>query len=294
MNHSVCTRMVRAVKRFGTSTRSFHLDSHRPPQDVAAEWFAEGFSSKPDSINSLMNLIYTRASQNSVTPFNLFCRSTMERWTVKGLRIGTKDKNNRSVVLASGMQAGEHIPIGVALYTAAVLSQRPIKGVEVTVFPVLKPKEFELQWHNEQTGRTKAVADLSAENIKLSLEEYDWVVEGPLRSYAMKRGSNFVDFVMSLNGSGSLLHLKQNSIVKPFRQANAFLQDLPQSGPLIPKLALNGEQTLFEQLVSPPTIIVELRDKSKLVEEDQIAACAEELIEHIHNLVAETASTKVL
>lgn len=81
------------------------------------------------------------------------------------------------MVIAAGMQAHEYTPIGVALYAAAVLSQSPIKGVEVTVFPVFKPKEFDLQWHNEQTGRTKEMIP-SSDAIKLSLEEYEWVVEG--------------------------------------------------------------------------------------------------------------------
>jgi len=277
----------------GVAKRSFHLGISQGTTQNVAEWFPEGFSTKPDSINSLMNMIYTRSS-NSVTPFNLFCRSTMERWTIKGMRIGAKEKSSRSVVIAAGMQACEHVPIGVALYAAAVLSQNPIKGVEVTVFPVFKPKEFELQWHNEQTGRAKEMLPHS-DAIRLSLEEYEWVVEGPLKSYVTKRGTNFVDFVMDMNGAGSSLHLKQNSFTRPFRQAGLLLQSIPhQPGAFAPKIAQEGERALFEQLINPPTIVIELRDKNKLVDEDSIATCAEELLTNIHNLVEETTSTRVL
>jgi len=284
----VCANNLSAAKR------SFHLGISQVPTENVAEWFPEGFSARPDSINSLMNMIYTRSS-SSVTPFNLFCRSTMERWTIKGLRIGNKDKGNRSVVIAAGMQACEHVPIGVALYAAAVLSQNPINGVEVTVFPVFKPKEFELQWHNEQTGRTREMLPHPSDAIRLTMEEYEWVVEGPLRSYASRRGANFVDFVMDVSEAGSSLHLKQNSLTRPFRQAGLLLQSIPhQSGSLAPKIAQEGERTLFEQLVAPPTIIIELRDKNKLVDEDYIATCAEELLTNIHTLVEETTTTTVL
>jgi len=278
-------------KSLGAAKRSFHLGISQGSTQNVAEWFPEGFSAKPDSINSLMNMIYTRASHNSVTPFNLFCRSAMERWTIKGLRIGNnKEKSNRSVVIAAGMQTSEYSPIGVALYTAAVLSQNPIKGVEVTVFPVFKPKEFELQWHNEQIGRMEIPSHSDA--IRLSLEEYEWIVEGPLRSYVMKRGTNFVDFVMNMNGAGSSVHLKHNSLSRPFRQAGLLLQSIPQ--PFAPNLAQEGERTLFEQLASPPTIVIELRDKNKLVDEDNIAGCAEELLTNIHSLIEETTNTRVL
>jgi hypothetical protein len=246
-----------------------------------------------------MNLIYTQAPQNTVTPFNLFCRSAMERWTIKGLRIGNKERvNKRSVVVASGMQAYEHIPIGVGLYAAAVLSKRPIPGVEVTFFPVMKPKEFELQWHNEQTNHAKASFGIlphpSGGALKLTTEQYDRVVEGPLRSYAMKRGTSYVDFVMDLASINQPLYYKENSLARPLRQACAMMQSLP-AHPQLPSLNLagNGVQSLFDQLVSPPTIILELRDKNKTMDEDQIVACGDELIATIYKLIEETDAPSV-
>jgi len=271
------------------------------PSQHLAEWFSEKFSAQPDSINTLMNLIYTQAPHNSVTPFNLFCRSAMERWTIKGLRVGTKEKTHmkRSVVVASGMQAYEHIPIGVALYVAAVLSRRPIHGVEVTFFPVLKPKEFELQWHNEQTSQARShfgvplhPSEASTHPLKLSTEEHERGIEGPLRSYVMKRGTNFIDIAMDL--AGSSLHLKQNSLARPLKQASAMVQNFPSHPHLPPpNFAAETVQSLFEQLVSPPTIILELRDRNKVMDEDQIVSCGEQVISTIHKLIEETDGTRV-
>jgi len=296
---SACSRTL--MKRGPTPTRSFHLSMPQGPSQHLAEWFSsERFSAQPDSINTLMNLIYTQAPHNSVTPFNLFCRSAMERWTIKGLRVGTKEKaHKRSVVVASGMQAYEHIPIGVALYVAAVLSRHPIHGVDVTFFPVLKPKEFELQWHNEQTSKARSLFGMplqsSGESVKLSSEEHERGIEGPLRSYVMKRGTNFLDIVMDLANVRSPLHLKQNSLARPLRQASAMVQNFP-SHPHFPSPNFAGDsaQSLFDQLVSPPTIILELRDRNKVVDEDQIVACGEEVITTIHKLIEETDGTRVL
>lgn len=294
---TICGRSL--IRRCTTPTRSFHLNIPRGSSQDLTQWFSEKFSAQPDSINTLMNLIYTQALQNSVTPFNLFCRSAMERWTIKGLRIGNKERGNkRSVIVASGMQAYEHIPIGVGLYVAAVLSRRPIPGVEVTFFPVMKPKEFELQWHNEQTNHAKTefgIPPLSGGSIKLTTELHDRVVEGPLRSYAMKRGTSYVDFVTDLATINMPLLLKENSLARPLRQAGAMIQNFP-THPQLPHLNLagNGVPSLFEQLVSPPTIILELRDKNKVMDEEQIVACGEEVIATIHKLVKETDTTKVL
>jgi len=294
---SICGRSP--LRKLTTPTRSFHFNIAQGPQNLA-EWFTERFSAKPDSINNIMNLIYTQAPQNSVTPFNLFCRSAMERWTIKGLRIGTKDKPQcRSVVLASGLQGCERMPIGVALYVAAALSRRPIPGAEVTIFPVLKPKEFELQWHNEQTSDARALSGIphhfSNDAIKLSLDEHERGVEGPLRSYVMKRGTSFVDVVMDMNNSSSFLQLKQNSLARPLRHAKMLLQDFPSNTHFPqPKFALDGEQSLFEQVVNPPTIILELRDRNNVLEEDQIVPCAEEVLTTIYKLIAETEGTRAL
>jgi hypothetical protein len=295
---TICGRTM--IKR-DIPTRSFHVNMPQGPSQHLAEWFSEKFSAQPDSINTLMNLIYTQAPHNSVTPFNLICRSAMERWTIKGLRVGTKERpHKRSVVVASGVQAYEHIPIGVALYVAAVLSRRPIHGVEVTFFPILKPKEFELQWHNEQTSRARslfgvALQPASAHPINLSLEEHERGIEGPLRSYALKRATNFVDVVMDLANTGSRLHLKQNSLARSLKQASSMVQNFPSHPHLpSPKLAGDSEQSLFDQLISPPTIILELRDRNKLMDEDQIVACGEEVVTTIHKLIEETDVTRVL
>jgi len=297
---SVCGR---TFIKCSLPTRSFHLNIPQGPSQHLAEWFSEKFSAQPDRINTLMNLIYTQAPHNSVTPFNLLCRSAMERWTIKGLRVGTKEKmHKRSVVVASGMQAYENIPIGVALYVAAVLSRSPMHGVEVTFFPVLKPKEFELQWHNEQTIQVRSLFGMplqpsgeSAHPIKLSLEEHERGIEGPLRSYVVKRGTNFVDVVMDLANPRSPLHLKHSSLARPLKQASAMVQNFP-SHPHLPSPNFAGDsvRSLFDQLVGPPTIILELRDRNKVMDEDQIVACGERVITTIHKLIEETDSTRVL
>jgi hypothetical protein len=283
-----------------TPTRSFSLNTPQGPSHNLVESFSERFSARPDAINTLMNLIYTQAPQNSVTPFNLFCRSAMERWTVKGLRVGNKHNlQKRSVVVASGIRAYEHITVGIALYVAAVLSRRPISGVEVTFFPILKPKEYEAQWLNEQTEQIRAMFGMdfnSSENpTPLSTEEHERAVEGPLRSYVMKRGSHFVDVVMDMNNTSTSIQLKQNSIVRQLRQASVFLQNAPEH-PYLPSPSYVSDtvQANFEQLVTPPTIILELRDKSKKLSEDNIISRGEEVLSTIHKLLAETEGNKVL
>jgi len=287
---SVCGG-ISALRRFSNpNIRSFHTNVVPGPTPNLVDWFTERFSAQPDKINTMMNVIYTKAHRNSVTPFNLFCRSSMDRWAIKGLRIGTQQTPTRSVVLVSGMHANEPIPIGVNLYVAAALSRNPIEGVEVTVFPVLKPKDLEQQCRNEQTIQAMTLGGISlpsSENaIKLSAEEYCGV-EGPLKSYVKKRSTHFLDYVVDLNASRSTMYLKHDSLRGPLSQASKVLEGLHQ--PNLPSfLATGGERSLLEKLVGPPAVIVELRDRNKTLGEDHIISCAENVLSAIYKLVADT------
>jgi len=287
---SVCGSTLR---RFSNpNTRSFHVNMvPGPTRDL--EWFTEGFSAQPDNINAVMSSIYTGARHSSVTPFSLHCRSSMDRWAIKGLRIGTiqKQKTSRSVVIVSGMHANEPIPIGVSLYVASALSRSPIAGVEVTVFPVLKPKDLELQCRSEQIIQAMTLGGipplLASESSTRIIEEYERV-EGPLRSYIMKRSTNFVDVVVDLSASCSTMRLKHDSLARSMRHAGMLLEKLPQSSRT--SCLAEGERTLLDKFIGPPAIIVELRDRNKSLCEDQIIPCGEHVLSAIHKLLADTDS----
>jgi len=276
------------------SMRGFHVNAGNPRQSQSlAEKFSEVFSAQPhpppDEINSLMNLISTQAPHNNVVSFNLFCRTTMDRWSIKGLRIGAKDmpSRKRHFVLVSGTEAYERIPIGVSLYVAAMLSRCPIEGVEVTVFPVMKPKEYELNWRTENVHSARGLP-LSAGAVKFSSKDHEYGLEGPLRSYVMKRSTNFVDVGMELNASGSTVHLKSNSLSRPLRRAEMIMKEL-NAGEHIHDI--RRDNTLYGSIVSPPAVVLELRDRHKVLDEEQISSCGDEVLSAIRRLVAETADT---
>lgn len=281
--------------------RCFHVSAQRRPSHDLAGMFSGIFSAHPtpDKINTLMNMISTEAPQNNVTSFSLLCRTftdRMDRWSIKGLRIAPKDNGarRRSVVLVSGIQAYERIPIGVNLFVAAALSRSPIEGVEVTFFPVMKPKEYELEWQHEQ-AKDLFKSYGGGSTAKFSLEEHEGGVEGPLRNYVLKRSNNFIDVGMDLTALGSTLRLKSNSLTRPLSRAQVFMQGLtPDSDFPLPKLAGPGEQTLFGTLISPPTVVLELRDKHKSLEEDQISSCGEQVLSAIEKLIADTDGARGL
>lgn len=262
--------------------------------------FSEAFSAHPtpDKINSLMNVICTEAPNNNVTSFSLLCRSFtdhLDKWSIKGLRIAPKGNSvrRRSVVLVSGLQAFERIPIGVNLFVAAALSRRPLEGVEVTVFPVMRPKEYELEWRHKQAREyLRLGAHAPAANpIKLTSEEYEGGVDGPLRSYVLKRSTNFVDIGMDLEAEGSphTLSLKNNSFARPLKRAEVFMRGLPDvEGMPMPRFAAPGETTLLGAVAAPPALVLELRDRSKALAEDRISTYGEQVLSTLDTLLADT------
>jgi len=292
---SVCG-LLATRRSSNPNVRSFHsLGVVRPrqSQDLAG-WFSEIFTADPypppASINNLMADIYAHAPPNNVKGINLICRKFMEGWNINGLRIGTKEASprGRSVVLVSGLQAFERFPIGVCLYVAAALSRNPIKGVEVSVFPVMKPKEYELQWRAEQLNQARQISAPAMPNgsFRLGPDEQEYGIAGPLRSYVMKRSTNFVDVVLDLNSAGSTIQLQSNSLTMPLRRAERFMSGMQEYPSL--NLAAPGERTLFGLVTSPPAVIVELRDRHKSLDEEHVSSCGEEVLSAIHQLVRDT------
>jgi len=285
---------LRSIHNFGSALRRHTNPTVRLYHvNVVPGSTREGFSAQPDNINAMMSSIFNGARHSSVTPFSLQCRSSLERWAIKGLRIGTIEKQKtpcQPVVIVSGIHTNEPIPIGVSLYVASVLSQRPIAGVEVTVFPVLKPKEFEMQCRVEQLTQAMRLGGIptlqASENPTKFSREYE-CVEGSLRSYVKKRSKDFVDIVVDLNVSCSTMHLKYDSLNRSLHQADMLLDGLPQYPSF---LAADGECTILDKFISPPAIIVELRDRNKSLEEDQISTCGEHVLSAIYKLITNSAS----
>jgi len=287
---SVCGLLSRRVSN--PNVRSFHslgVVQPRQSRDLAG-WFSEIFTADPypppASISKLMAEIYTHAP-NTVRGINLHCRKFLEGgWSINGLQIGTP--RARSVVLVSGLQAFERFPIGVCLYVAAALSRNPIEGVEVSVFPVMKPKEYELQWRVEQLNQARQVAPPAFPNGSFTLgpEERESGIAGPLKSYVMKRSSNFVDVVLDLNSAGSMIQLKNNSLANPLRRAESFVSGMPEYSSV--RLATTGERTLFGLVNRPPVVVVELRDRHKSLGEERVSSCGEEVLAAIGQLVKDT------
>jgi hypothetical protein len=171
---------------------------------------------------------------------------------------------------------------------AAALSRNPIQGVEVSVFPVMKPKEYELQWRAEQLNQSRQIAPPAMPNgsFRLGPDEHEYGLAGPLRSYVMKRSTNFVDVVLDLNSAGSMLQLQSNSLTMPLRRAERFISGMPEYPSL--QLAKSGDPTLFGRVTTPPAIILELRDRQKSLDEEHVSSCGEEVLSAIHQLVRDT------
>lgn len=287
------------LRRFSIppNSRGFHVSAQQQQTQDLAGMFSEAFAAHPtpDKINALMKVIYTEAPHNNVTSFSLMCRSFtdyLDRWSIKGLRIGPNEGRRRSVVIVSGLQASERIPIGVNLFVAAALSRHPLPGVEVTVFPVMRPKEYEIEWRYKQAKEFLDAPVSSGIPIKLTTE-YEGGVDGPLRNYVLKRSTNFVEIGMDLEPGNSTLSLKNNSLDRPLKRAEVFMRGLPSIGPdgeelPIPRFAVPGETTLFGTLVAPPAVVLELRDKNKTLAEDQISSYGEQVLTAIRKLLSDT------
>lgn len=276
------------------------MDAARPHQDLT-QWFCAILSAEPDPpperVNSFMNLIYTHSPQN-IVPFNLTYRTPMERWNVKGLRIGIDEKDkkaakrvterSKNVVLVSGTKAQERATVGVSLYVAAVLSRRPLSSVDVSVIPLLYPKEYETYWRAEQVQAPPQYPALAQgsltyqNNNNMIPPDRDFFI-GPIRNYVLRQGKNFFNITMELGPSGSVLHTKPDPFSALFKRAGQLLPNLPPSG-----LSMyGGSLPLLDPFLNTPTYVIELRDKNQALDEEQIAVKGEEVLAAIKHLTEE-------
>lgn len=273
--------------------RLFHSIGMRQtqPQGLVAEIFSESPYPTPDSINKVMNMIHADSPYDNVTPFRLCYRSIKGRSAIKGLRIGTKEEvapRGRSVVIVSGVHVAERVSIAVNLYVAAALSRRPLDGVDVSIFPIMKPMEYEARWHAEQVFKAKELLTPTCPNSHLKVfpeEQNDPVITGLLRSYAMKRSTNFINVEMDLNTAGTMLNVTHNSLARSSKRAGLYMSSVEQSSPL----GAIGDSALFGAFVAPPSIVLELRDRNNGLDEEDVAICGEEVLSAVQKLLVDTS-----
>lgn len=307
----------------------FHTDARPHHNQDITQWFCEILSAEPhppaDRVNTYMNLISSHSPQ-STAAFNLPFRTTSDRWSIKGLRI-TADKErdikdskgvgsappgksvsdrNKHVVLVSGTNARERATVRVGLYVAAVLSRRPVPGVDVSVIPLAYPKEYELYWRAEQA--LSSASPLHSHSLMPSgmripspsvTPERDFCSAGPIRNYVMRSGRYHINYTMDLGQSASLLKHRNETLSPSYRRAEYLLSNYRDemgtamgsseggigscgypSGFAIP----GGDTPLMSPFLSTPTYVIEVRDRNLSVDEDHISAKGDEVLSAIQML----------
>jgi len=253
-----------------------------------------------DRINLCMNVVAAKSSK--IIPFSINCRNTQDRWSVRGLRIKRQlpSEDDTNVILVSGQRSQERSTIGVNLYLASVLAERCHMGVAVSVVPNLNPREYERLWRREKAvGSESGPFRVPAQGLESLAEEsipahdqlhlsctpegFD-VCDGPLKYYIRRFGNSFTSFELNFSPCGALLKHKKDSAVDPSPQQPQF--EFPFVLQQSCTVALPSSYSLVvEQQEQAPTYVIELRDRHKSLQEDQIAERADQVMAALQNLL---------
>jgi len=264
--------------------RSMHFDVTRPaipeskfeflkpnsaPQD---HWFSEFHSL--GEIHKFMGKLATTPNVYNV----ILGRPSNQ---VKGVKVyaprarGQKSRNNGQIILLGGHQAHERAGVAVSLYIASALSRKPIQGADVVIIPTVNPTQYDLL--HQASSAFSAFAspnafDFSRNGFKIPAPqiqptEVDIIASaGPVKSYIDKLGKQFTRIVQNLDSESRILQNHQ----------------IPQGGSFLFRpftncmtLGAMGE-TAFMKTVS--NYIIELRDKDKRLEVDQIVQKGDDII----------------
>jgi len=270
--------------------RSMHFDVTRPaipeskfeflkPNSAPQEhWFSEFHS-----LGEIHKFLGKLATAPNV--YNVILGRSVNQ--VKGIKVysprarGQKSRNNGQIILMGGHQAHEWAGVAVGLYIASALSRKPIHGADVVIIPTVNPTQYDLL--HQASGAFSAFVsrnsfDFAMDGFNIPVPqmqstEVDIIAStGPVKSYIDKLGKQFTRIVQQLDSESRLLSNHQ------VPQGGSFL-----FSPFTNCIALGAMgETAFMKTV--PNYIIELRDKNRRLEADQVVKKGDEIIAGLRQL----------
>jgi len=231
--------------------------------------FSEILSSQlptPDTINKFMDSI-TYESPNTATSCNYNYRTDDQMWSVKALQLRPSNRQRkRTVILASGLNVRERGTISVSLHIAAMLARRPFDDADMTILPLVNPKEY-----LEHQGKKKVLIEGMPLFPFLSEEENPKDVSSTFLGLLCR--------FYKLNYVSARLDLHQEATTLVYK-GNKRAHELPSSIPLLQSPTLIANDV--------PAIVIELRDKCGVFGEDHIIRKGAEVMTFVKALLKET------
>lgn len=241
-------------------------------------------------------------------------------------RRGPAQKN---VVVVSGVPLQDPSLIGVGLYVAAMLSRlSPMLPRDVSVIPLASPREYEQRWSKAAVARQgkmlfeRPVSDsnldslssfsesveaasnwLAHENVSLDLKD----TCKPLETYITRKNKYFINLDVDLTSQGSHMSYKGNSLSRlaakgKFRDFFSLSSSpsLPLPSHLHPSpsspsssssslLIPEPQSTMLDPILAAPTIVIELKGKEAL-DDEQVVVRGEEIIAMLKELLSSSSS----
>jgi len=280
--------IAKSVKNSVSSiSSSFTHQLHAGVERNIAQWYTEIVSAKPppppDRINNFFDIVSSDAPKDHVAGFNLNCRFRDYSWKIKGLQINQTKKGEkpevgtRSIILASGLHGNERGTVSVSLYVASVLSRFPLANVDLTIIPMVNPRDFQQNWKAGEAfeGDPISICPKPQDNMRD-------VTSDILQKIVMRnQGRNYVSVQMDLSTVNSELMFKGNYLQNSY--SGHFKVPISYPKPT------SATPAAFVQMLPPPAIVIELRDKADVLEEEHIAKRGAEVIVGLQRLIQETS-----
>jgi len=265
---------------FGTTQVSgvdsrINITSPAPPQN---HWFSEAHSLS--EINKFLERL-TGCSRH-VYNITLGPRSANP---MRGIKVGAAVRgNHRALVLLGGHEAHEWTGVAVGLYLASNFARRPLNNMDVFIIPTINPTKYDLHHQSKSTLPFISPPSFCTTPLSFSSSGSDVLASGPMKHFVDRLGKRFIRIEQNLQ-TGAVQHVPQlqgqesnNTDGLNFNQLSGTFSNCPTLGAL-------GENAFMGPLL--PSYIIELRDKDKLLKEDQIVSRGEEILAGIYHLVGQ-------
>jgi len=202
---------------------------------------------------------------------------------MRGIKVGAPLRgNHRAVVLLSGHQAYEWTGVAVGLYLASNFARRPFNDIDVFIVPTVNPIQYDLHYQAKTTFSSISSSSSFSVPVKFSSAESDILANGPVKNFIDRLGKRFIRIVQDLE-TGTVRQISQGQGV--VNNTSGLNFNLPFSSfSNCPPLGALGENCMIGPL---PSYIIELRDKEKMLTEDQIVSRGEEILAGIRHLVGQ-------
>jgi len=257
-------------------SRRHYVDVTRVERDMMNKYFGEIVSVQPPPPPERINGFMERVTSNY--PIITSCYTYDKAWNVKGLLIrgkGTVGTQKRHVILASGIQPQERTTISMNLHIAHMLAMSPLNGVDVTVFPLVNPREYLLHCNSNDMDEMVEGSSSVIHAMRLSSQpgQAEAVYRGVLsRAFQRNRIRRFVSI-------GVNVHLTKLEIMRAH----------------FPRPCEHDIFGPLSKLIDPPAILIELVDMSQRnMNEELIVQKSEAVIQAIQKILKDTEPNVVL